>query len=236
MVSQAISRLAIVPARGGSKRIPRKNIRDFCGKPMIAHILAAAADSGLFERIHVSTDDTEISAVAAGLGHAPEFARPASLADEFTPIMPVLKWVVEHYLDRGLRFDQVWLLMPCAPLIDSQDLRAAEKLFAAHEGRQAVIGVSPYPAPIEWAFNRRETGELSAVQEGAFAIRSQDLVERYYDAGAFAVFTHDQVAQSSGAGASITYAGHVLEKSKAIDIDSEDDWRFAENVFRGRGT
>ena len=115
-------RLAIIPARGGSKRIPNKNVRDFCGKPMLAHILSAARDSGLFETVHVSTENAAIASVAAEQGYPVDFMRPDNLADDYTAIMPVMKYVVDEYERRGRTFDQVWLLMACAPLIAASDL------------------------------------------------------------------------------------------------------------------
>src|SRR5438874_1339312 len=98
-------RLAVIPARGGSKRIKNKNIRDFCGKPMIAYVLEVARESGLFDKIHVSTESAEIRQTVERLGFAVDFARPAELADDHTPIMPVLKHVVTTYASRGQTFD-----------------------------------------------------------------------------------------------------------------------------------
>src|SRR5947207_11884930 len=118
-------RIAIIPARGGSKRIVNKNIRDFCGKPMVAHVLGTAKASGLFDVIHVSTESTTIRRIVEDLGFRVDFLRPIELADDQTPIMPVLKYVADTFASRGQVFDQVWLLMACAPLIDSRDLNEA---------------------------------------------------------------------------------------------------------------
>ena len=128
-------RLAIIPARGGSKRIPRKNILDFCGKPMVGHILATAKKSELFTVIHVSTDDDEICKIVSNLGFSPDFKRSNDLADDTTPILPVLKQVTEKYLELGKSFDEVWLLMSCAPLIEPKDLQAAANLFKKFGGK-----------------------------------------------------------------------------------------------------
>ncbi len=230
-------RLAIIPARGGSKRIANKNIRDFCGKPMIGHILDAADKSGLFDAIHVSTEDPEIARVAGELRFAPEFSRPDNLADDVTPLMPVLKYVTEQYRERGQTFDQVWLLMACAPLIETSDLREVTDLFESHNGTHAVLSIEKYPVPIEWAYAREADGALTPVQPGKFAVRSQDMDEKYYDAGAFAVFSSAQVLDSDGAGDDTGYIGYVLPRHKAVDIDDEEDWLFAERLFRGiKGT
>lgn len=227
-------RIAIIPARGGSKRIPNKNIRDFCGKPMIAHILQAARESGLFDEIHVSTDSTVIRDVVVSLGSHIEFMRPPELADDHTPIMPVLKFVTETYSSRGQQYDQVWLLMACAPLVKPSDLQQAAQLFEQAGGTSPVLSISEYPVPIEWAFSRAADGKMTPVQPGMFAIRSQDLEKKYFDAGVFVVFPAQVVQKSEGAGSDIGLIGHVIPKGNAIDIDDEADWVLAEAMYRLR--
>lgn len=229
-----MKRLAIIPARGGSKRIPNKNVRDFCGKPMIAHVLGAAAASGLFDTVHVSTESPDISAVAAACGFPPDFPRPEKLADDMTPIMPVLRYVTEEYARRGRDFDEIWLLMACAPLIDAQDLTKAAVLFTASGGGQPLLAVSEYQAPIEWAFSRQPDGRLVPVQAGMFAVRSQDIEKKYFDAGSFAVFPSARVLNAEGAGSDDGFIGYVLPKGTAIDIDEEQDWKQAEAIFHAR--
>lgn len=231
-----MKRLAIVPARGGSKRIPNKNIRDFCGQPMITHVLGAARASGLFSKVHVSTESENIRDVAAQFGFAPDFPRPAELADDHTPIMPVLRHTAQEYAKRGEHFDEVWLLMACAPLIDAKDLVSAATLFQQAGSEQPLLAVSEYPAPIEWAFSRGEDGTLTPVQAGMFAVSSQDLEKRYFDAGSFAVFPSMRVLESEGAGSDSGFIGYPLPKGTAIDIDDEQDWRLAEAIYRVKVT
>lgn len=227
-----MKRLAIIPARGGSKRIPDKNIRDFCGQPMITHVLGAARASGLFSKVHVSTESDSIRDVAAQFGFAPDFPRPTELADDHTPIMPVLRYAAQEYAKRGEHLDEVWLLMACAPLIDAKDLVSAATLFQQAGGQQPLLAVSEYPAPIEWAFSRSESGALIPVQAGMFAVRSQDLEKRYFDAGSFAVFPAQCVLASEGAGSDSGFIGYPLPKGTAIDIDDEQDWQLAEAIYR----
>lgn len=224
-------RLAVIPARGNSKRIPDKNIRSFCGKPMITHVLSAARDSGLFSVIHVSTESERIRELVATFGFAPEFPRPALLADDCTPIMPVLRYVAEEYARRGQHFDEIWLLMACSPLIKTNDLIAAASLFVAHGSSSPVLAVAEYPAPIDWAFRRSSEGELSAVRPGMFAVRSQDLEKTYFDSGSFAVFPWSRVMGSEGSGSDEGFVGYVLPKTSVIDIDDEEDWKLAELLF-----
>ena len=229
-----MKRLAIIPARGGSKRIPNKNIRDFSGQPMITHVLSAARASGLFATMHVSTESDSIRDVVTQFGFPPDFPRPVELADDYTPIMPVLRHAVKEYINRGVYFDEVWLLMACAPLIKAEDLCGAATLFQQAGSAQPLLAVSEYPAPIEWAFSRRKNGVLTPVHAGMFAVRSQDLEKRYFDAGSFAVFPAVRVIESEGAGSDIDFIGYVLPKGTAIDIDDEEDWQLAEAVHRAK--
>lgn len=226
-----MKRLAVVPARGGSKRIPQKNIRDFCGKPMITHVLNAAHTSNLFSKIYVSSDCEKIRAVASHFGFPPDFPRPAELADDHTPLLPVLRHAVEEYSKRGIDFDEIWLLMACAPLIDAQDLSNAASLFQESGCEKPLIAVSEYPVPIEWAFSRTAKGALTPLQPGKFAVRSQDLEKHYFDAGSFAVFPASRVLESEGAGSDSDFISYVLPKGSSIDIDDEQDWQLAEAIF-----
>lgn len=230
-------RIAIIPARGGSKRIANKNVRDFCGRPMIAHVLRAATDSGLFDVVHVSTESSDIRETVEKLGWPIDFPRPDELADDYTPVMPVLRFVVETYAARGEHFDEVWLLMACAPFITATDLAEAAALFQSAGGQQPLLAVAQFPVPIEWAFTRAPTGHLTPVQPGMFAIRSQDMPPKYFDAGSFAAFPESAVRESTGAGSDTGFIGYVLPKERVVDIDDEADWMIAEAMFtlRDRG-
>lgn len=224
-------RVAIIPARGGSKRIPGKNVRVFRGRPIIAYTLNTARDSLLFDAIHVSTDDRQIAEIAAEYGAPVAFMRPNNLADDHTPIMPVLRHVVETFCASGREFDQVWMLMACAPLLDTSDLCSASELFDSAGGKQPVLAVTQYPAPIEWAFERNASGALKPLHPGKFAVRSQDLSPRYFDAGLFSAFPTVRVLQSQGAGDDSVFLGHILPRHHSVDIDTEADWQFAELLF-----
>lgn len=228
----AKKRIAIIPARGGSKRIPNKNIRSFCGKPMIEFILQAARESELFDVIHVSTDSLAISEAAERCGFDVDFMRPSELADDHTPIMPVLKYVIDKYASQGQEFDQVWLLMACAPLVEFSDLKQAADLFDKTGGIATVLAISEYPVPIEWAFSRRIDGGMMPMQPGMFAIRSQDLEKKYFDAGVFTAFPTARVRSSEGAGSDAGFVGYMLPKGRAIDIDDEADWMLAEAMYK----
>src|SRR5579862_1939077 len=142
-------RLAIIPARGGSKRIKNKNIRDFCGRPMIAYVLETARDSKLFSAIHVSTESGEIQDTVKRLGFSVDSARPNDIADDHTPLMPVLRYVVDRYAQLNQPFDEVWLLMACSPLLKPSQLSEAAELFAYSGRARPLLAISEYPSPVE---------------------------------------------------------------------------------------
>lgn len=199
---------------------------------MIAHSLAVARESGIFDRIHVSTDDPRIAEMAEALGFPVEFMRPATLADDRTPLLPVLKHVVETYQARGSSFDSVCLLTACAPLIDADDIRSACELFERFGRSRAVISVTPYGAPIEWAYRREESGKLVPVQPGMFSIRSQDLQPAWHDSGTIYFFPLADILRGSVADDS-SFLGAALPRARAVDIDTADDWELAERLQRG---
>ena len=225
-------RLAIIPARIGSKRIPMKNIRDFCGRPMITYILKTARKSGLFSKIHVSTESKGVVDIVEANGFTVDFMRPDNLSDDFTPLIPVLKFVLEKYKSLGQNFDQVWLLMACAPLIVPADLIEAEKLFRQHNSLQTVLSVTEYPVPVEWSFTSDAANRLEPVFPGKFALRSQDFEKKYFDAGVFAVYPAKTIEESIGSGTDKGLVAFPISKLKAVDIDTEDDWKLAEAIYK----
>ena len=226
-----MSTLAVIPARGGSRRIPKKNIVDFAGRPLIAHILDTARNSGLFEEIHVSTDDSEIAETVSNLGYPPAFMRDPALADDFVGVVPVLRWVHERYAAEGRLFDTVTLLMATAPLLEPSDLRDGHAMYKRLGGAKPVLAVAPYPAPIEWAFRLGDDGLLAPLEPGMAAIRSQDLTPSWYDSGTFAIFPPSSL--SLPLLEKDSFAAFPIAPYKAIDIDDPDDLRFAEIVWRG---
>lgn len=225
--------IAIIPARGGSKRIPQKNIADFCGNPLIAYSIEAARNSELFDTIHVSTDDRAIADVAAKCGVPVDFMRPDELADDHTPLVPVMRWVLQEYARRDQKFDDVCLLMPCAPLIEPEDLIGAHDIFVARGKNLPVISAAQYPVPVEWAYELDADGVLDPREPGMFVVRSQDLTKKYYDSGMFSLFRAEQILQESFIGGGKMFP-YVLPRDRAIDIDEPEDMAFAEKIFRDR--
>ena len=225
-----MKRLAIIPARGGSKRLPDKNIKDFCGKPMIGHILHQAKASELFDAIHVSTEDDKVRKTVEDLGFVIDFPRPDNLSDDYSTLIDVLRFVVGRYKQHGQSFDQVWLLMACTPLVDAQMLCAAGSMFESAGGKTPVLGVAEFPVPIDWAYIIDNKGLLSPCVQGAGMKRSQDMPTYYYDAGAFAIYDFDEMLSGDDMNDFLPY---IIPRQFAVDIDTEEDWKFAEILYRG---
>ncbi|MBP6899844.1 MAG: pseudaminic acid cytidylyltransferase [Burkholderiaceae bacterium] len=221
-------RVAIIPARGGSKRIPRKNVKPFLGRPMIGYAIAAARDSGLFERIVVSTDDAEIAAVAREQGAETPFMRPPGLADDHTPTVPVIAQAIAALQAQGSAVTTACCIYPGVPLLQPDDLRQALHLLqglpAGHAGY--VFPVAAYPSPVQRALLRDADGASRAMQPQFTQTRTQDLEPAYFDAGQF-YWAH---ASTWAAGLGIHAHAHtlVLPEWRVVDIDTPDDWRRAE--------
>jgi N-acylneuraminate cytidylyltransferase len=223
--------LAVIPARGGSKRVPRKNIRLFHGKPMMVHVLNTARDAAIFDEIHVSTDDQEIAEIARANGFPPAFMRPAELSDDQTALMPVLRSVVESYESVGDRFDTIALLYATAALVEADDLRTACSQFESADRRTSLISVAKFAAPIEWAYRLAPDGRLQPVNPGAFATDSKNLDEAFYDTAGFIFFDRTTVLENIGAGTDQNFRAYVLPRHKAVDVDTSEDWALAEQMF-----
>ena len=223
-------KLAVIPARGGSKRIPKKNIVSFCGRPMIAYALEAVERSGLFDKIHVSTDSEEIRDVVSELGFEVDFLRDPSLADEFTGLVPVLRWVVEEYKKRGEEYTEVCCMMPNAPLILSSDLVEAIDIFERASGEHPLLVYARYPVPIEWAFRRDADGAMEAESPDSLLIRSQDLEHAYYECGPFNLWRTEHLQQDNPLTGKVL--SYIMPNERAVDIDTMEDLAYAERLFR----
>jgi pseudaminic acid cytidylyltransferase len=223
-------KLAIIPARGGSQRIPRKNIKPFGGKPIIAWSIAAAQDSGIFDYIMVSTDDAEIANIAHDYGADVPFMRPSGLSDDHTGIMPVVRHAVKWCKTRGLDPAQVCCIYATAPFIRSSDIRKGFDLLAQTEA-SFVFSVTSYAFPIQRAFKLLEDGSIEMFDPTQFLTRSQDLPEAYHDAGQF--YWGTQAAWLSGA--PMFGSGSVpviLPRYRVQDIDTLEDWQQAEALMK----
>jgi pseudaminic acid cytidylyltransferase len=223
-----MANVAIIPARGGSKRIPRKNIRMFADKPMIAHAINAAKASGLFEHIIVSTDDGEIATLARLWGAEIPFRRPANLADDFTSTVPVIAHAVRACLDLGWSVGYACCIYPCSPFISSDDL-IATLAEAQAQDTDFIYSVTEFAHPVQRAMRHLPTGGMQFINPECELTRSQDLEKTYHDAGQFywgkanAWLEHKKMHTDG--------LGYPIPNWRVIDIDTEDDWKRAELLF-----
>ncbi len=222
--------IAVIPARGGSKRIPRKNIRLFNGKPMIGYAIESAISSGLFSHVLVSTDSPEIREVALAFGANAPFLRPTQLSDDHTGTTPVVKHALHWLLEQDDHFDLVCCIYPTVPLLTAESLRAGHALLLANPALDFAFAVGRYRYPVMRSLRRTDRGGVEMLFPQHAQTRSQDLPGVYHDAGQFywgrcEAWLQDRPLFSDHS------AMVELPPRRVIDIDTEDDWKIAELYF-----
>lgn len=223
-------RIAVIPARGGSKRIPRKNIKLFAGRPMIEWSIQVAHESSCFDRVIVSTDDDEIAMLSEAAGAEAPFRRPASLSDDFTGTTEVIAHAIDWLAGAGPAPTLVCCIYATAPFLSADDIRAGLDTLLA-SGTDYVFSVAPYPFPIQRAIRINGSGRVEMFQPGNISVRSQDLEPSFHDAGQF----YWGRAEAWSAGRPIfspAAAPIVIPDYRVRDIDTPEDWISAEWMFR----
>jgi N-acylneuraminate cytidylyltransferase len=225
-----MNNLCIIPARGGSKRIPRKNIKDFLGRPIIDYPIGTALRCGLFGEVMVSTDDAEIAGVARRSGAKVPFLRSAAAADDHATLADVLIEVVGAYEREGRVFENVCCILPTAPFVSAQRIREGYDSLV-NGGRESVCPVVAFSYPILRALEIGENGLLRMIWPEHIRTRSQDLKLAYHDCGSFYWVTVEALrgqktlfCKNGGA--------VVLPETEVQDIDTETDWKLAEIKYR----
>ncbi len=223
--------IAIITARGGSKRIPRKNIKEFCGKPIIAYSIEAARESGLFDTVMVSTDDAEIAEIAKEYGAEVPFFRSADTAGDFATTNDVLLEVLSEYEKRGERFGLACCIYPTAPFVTAEKLKKAAGELLASDA-DTLIPVVAFSYPPQRAMLSRQ-GRLVFEYPQYLDSRSQDLEPHYHDAGQFYFFRTEAFWKNKR-----LMVGNILPfvipEMEVQDIDSETDWEIAEIKYQRR--
>lgn len=224
-------KLAVIPARGGSKRIPRKNIKPFCGKPMLAWSIEAARTSGCFDHIIVSTDDLEIADIAQQYGAKVPFMRPPELSDDYTGVLPV----IAHAVDWMNAVGPKPILLACciyatAPFVSASDLQRGLDILN-QEGCDYAFSVTSYPFPVQRAIRITANERVQMLHPEHLNTRSQDLEETWHDAGQF--YWGRATAWLTGKPVFSQGASPVtLPRHRVQDIDTQEDWRRAEVLFQ----
>jgi pseudaminic acid cytidylyltransferase len=224
-----MKRLAIIPARGGSKRIPRKNIKEFLGMPIIAYSIKAAMASELFDEIMVSTEDEEIATISKEFGAKVPFLRSLDNANDFATTVDVIQEVISQYEEKGICFDSICCIYPTAPFIIPSRLIEGSELLEK-EGYDSIIPIVKFSFPIQRAVRLDEKGKVAFFRSEHINTRSQDLESAYHDVGQFYWFNAEKFRVSrniwtENAGAI------VLNEMEVQDIDNPEDWEIAEFKF-----
>lgn len=226
--------LCIIPARGGSKRIPRKNIRDFCGKPMITWSIAAAQESGLFDHVIVSTDDDKIAEVAESYGTLVPFRRPPELANDYAGTTEVIAHATQWALYQSWPVETVCCLYATAPFVRMEDLRAGLSLLKSSDW-DFCFTVTNFASPIFRAFKQHPDGGIEMFFPEHFTKRSQDLPEALHDAGQFYWGTPDAWLNNQRI-FDRRSVPLIIPRWRVQDIDTEDDWIRAELLWKALNT
>lgn len=222
--------IALIPARGGSKRIPRKNIRPFAGRPMIGWPIAAARASGLFDHVIVSTDDEEIAEVARAQGAEVPFMRPDHLADDFTPAREAIVDAVETMEEIvGQKVERLCCIYATAAFVQAADLQQARRILDGVAEGGFVFAAASYPHPVHRAMTEGEAG-IGMLFPDYAKTRTQDLPEAFHDAGMFYWGRRDAFV-SRAPMFNPASRPHVMPRQRALDIDTPQDWDFAEALF-----
>ena len=222
--------IAIIPARGGSKRIPRKNIREFLGKPIIAYSIEAARESKLFDIIMVSTDDEEISEVARFYGAEIPFFRSPQNADDYATTDDVLIEVLSEYKKRGLEFDVMACIYPAAPFVTARLLKQAFDIMEKYHPA-LVMPMVKYSYPPQRSYRIDQNGNAVFIEPQYIKARSQDLEAMYHDSGQFYIHDPHKMIEMNGVITEDIMA-IIVDDREVQDIDTEEDWQLAEIKYR----
>ena len=224
-----MSSIAIITARGGSKRIPRKNIKEFCGKPILLYSIEAALDCGKFDEVMVSTDDDEIAQLAKQAGASVPFLRSEKTSGDFATTADVIEEVLAEYAKQGKTFESACILYPTAPFVTSDKLRNAMTLLEEN-GADSVLPIVQFSFPPQRAFVNRE-GRIQFANKEYAKARSQDLEPMFHDSGQFCCFRTEVFTEKRTLVTDNT-VGIVCPESEVQDIDNYEDWILAELKYK----
>jgi|SRR5271157_1667033 len=223
--------IAIIPARGGSKRIPRKNVKVFCGKPMIGWSINAAFASKIFDAVLVSTDDEEIAAFAEASGAEAPFRRPAELANDYSPTLPVIAHAIRWFEEHRGPVTFACCIYATAPFLQARFLCEGFNLLESHPDAEFTFSVTSYAFPIFRSLKRNPDGRVSMLWPENELKRSQDLPEVWHDAGQFYWGRKEAFLNRPGVFSARSYPV-ILSRHLVQDIDTPEDWEVAERMFK----
>ncbi|KGY07249.1 pseudaminic acid cytidylyltransferase [Vibrio sinaloensis] len=219
-------KIAIIPARGGSKRIPRKNIKDFNGKPIIAYSIEAALASRCFDKVIVSTDDKEIATVAEQYGAEIPFIRPSEISDDFATTADVIAHTISWYEAKGEIVDYLCCIYATAPFIKAQDIQNTYELLRDNPSAEYCFPVCEFPFPIQRAVKMTSDNRVEMFQPEHFNSRSQDLEVAYHDIGQF-YWGKPEAYKNKLPMFSHAAIPYPVSRKRVVDLDTPSDWEYA---------
>jgi len=221
--------IAIIPARGGSKRIPRKNIKEFLGKPIIAYSIEAAIKSNLFDQVIVSTDDLEVAQVAKIYGAEVPFMRPSELSDDYTGTNDVVKHALNWFLEQGISVEYACCIYATVPFLRVQYLQDGLEQLQRHN-KSFAFSVTSYPSPVQRAMMIKQNGVTMLYPEHSNT-RSQDLEETYHDAGQFYWGRAESFLNNEKLFSQLSFPV-IIPRELVQDIDTIEDWNQAKLIYK----
>ena len=229
-MNQNLKRLAVIPAKSTSKRVPNKNIRKFLGKPIIEYTIQNALKSKLFNKIHISTDSKKIKKlVEKNKKIKIDFMRPKYLSHDKISLFKVMNYVKKEYKKKKINFEEIWLLYACSPLTTHLDLIKASKIFNKTNKIFPLISLKEYDAPIEWSLKKKSDGIFKPDNINSLKIDSKNTKKRYYESASFIILKSNKLHNNNSYK---KFYGYKMPKYRSVDIDDFDDWKLAEILFK----
>jgi len=223
-----MSIIAIITARSGSKRVPKKNIKLFMGQPIISYPISAALNTKIFDEVMVSTDSEEFASIAKNFGAQVPFLRSEKNSNDTASTFDAIEEVITCYKERGKIFDYVCCIYPCSPFLTSKMLIQAYKNL---ENNDAVMPVCKYSPPIDWALTIDKNNTLSPLDRNKLNLRSQDITPKYFDVGMFYFCKISKMLEQKTLMPNKTYP-FIINSKYCQDIDTDEDWEIAEMKYK----
>ena len=224
-----MKRLLIIPAKSNSRRVKNKNFKFFFGKPIIEYSLQIAKQSKLFDKIHVSTESKRIVKKLEKKIKI-EFLRNKKLTKNNVGVLDVLKEDYKKFEDKGYKFDEVWCMSACSPLLEKSDLINASKFF--DKVKKPVLSVSKFPAPIEWSLILKKNKKINFINNSKIHLDSKKFDNKFFDTGLFAIFPSKFLKKINKNNFYKNIFGFEISRNKAVDVDEKDDWEFMKYLYR----
>jgi len=231
-MKKKIKRLALIPARLGSKRIKKKNIKLFCGNPMISFPITELKKSKIFDKVFVSTEDNLVKKISEKFGASVDFLRNKKLAKDNTPLNLVIENVVHEFEKRGQVFEEIWMVYACNPLLKAKDIISANKAFQKTKKLYPMMSMKEFEVPIEWAFEKKKDFFKSIDHKNLFK-DSKKIKKKYYECASFIIYHKKHLANHKNY---FNFYGYLMNNAHAIDIDNLNDWQHALKLYKIQNT